>query len=61
MSERRSIERIAPLLGQDLRLDYTLGGGFFEDADLASGKRPERSTTAVDLAWTTWSRRSPTG
>jgi len=33
------IETIAPLLGQDLRLDYALGGGFFEDADLASGRR----------------------
>lgn len=26
------------LLGQDLRLDYATSGGFFEDADLASGK-----------------------
>ncbi|HXO21723.1 MAG TPA: hypothetical protein VOA87_17560, partial [Thermoanaerobaculia bacterium] len=31
------LDAIAPLLGRDLELDYALGGGFFEDADLASG------------------------
>jgi len=31
------LDAIAPLLGRDLSLDYALGGGFFEDADLASG------------------------
>ena len=35
----RALAQIEPLLGRDLRLDYTLSGGFFEDADLASGLR----------------------
>jgi phage baseplate assembly protein W len=40
------------LLGQDLRLDYALSGGFFEDADLASGRRaggaPARDLSLAD-------------
>jgi phage baseplate assembly protein W len=41
------------LLGHDLRLDYAIRGGFFEDADLASGKprqgvRRERDLLLVD-------------
>jgi phage baseplate assembly protein W len=36
----RTLETIAPLLGRDLRLDYAQSAGFFEDADLASGRRP---------------------
>jgi phage baseplate assembly protein W len=39
MSRRTELERVTPHLGRDLRLDYTFGGGFFEDADLASGPR----------------------
>lgn len=39
MSRRTELERVTPHLGRDLRLDYTFGGGFFEDADLASGTR----------------------
>ena len=48
MSAARTIATLAPLLGQDLRLDYTLGGGFFEDADLASARQPGRAN-ARDL------------
>ena len=33
-------------MGRDLRLDYLLGGGFFEDADLAV--REDLSTSAVE-------------
>jgi phage baseplate assembly protein W len=36
MNGKRTIENIAPLMGRDLRLDYALSGGFFEDADLGS-------------------------
>jgi phage baseplate assembly protein W len=39
MSRPTELERVTPHLGRDLRLDYTFGGGFFEDADLASGSR----------------------
>ena len=35
----RTAETLAPMLGRDLRLDYALRGGFFEDADLASALR----------------------
>ena len=46
------LETIGPLLGQDLRLDYALAAGFFEDADLNSGRRPSvpagRDLTLVD-------------
>lgn len=36
MPPRSREKEIAPLLGSDLRLDYTWGGGFFEDADLSA-------------------------
>jgi phage baseplate assembly protein W len=36
-------------LGRDLRLDYALAGGFFEDADLASGLPLEGSRQGRDL------------
>jgi phage baseplate assembly protein W len=39
MSRPTELERVTPHLGRDLRLDYSFGGGFFEDADLASGTR----------------------
>ncbi len=35
---RRTAETLAPLLGRDLRLDYALSQGLFEDADLAAGR-----------------------
>jgi phage baseplate assembly protein W len=37
-------------MGRDLRLDYTFGGGFFEDADLASATRAGSPVTRRDLA-----------
>jgi len=43
MNGKRTIETIVPLMGRDLRLDYALGGGFFEDADLASLRVVERA------------------
>jgi phage baseplate assembly protein W len=42
MSARRTAEAVAPYQGSDLALDYALGGGFFEDADLASAARQNR-------------------
>jgi len=36
---KRTLQTLAPFQGSDLRLDYALGGGFFEDADLASERR----------------------
>ena len=45
----RDAQQLAPLLGCDLRLDYALAGGFFEDADLASGRPPEGPRRARDL------------
>ncbi len=48
MTGPRDIAAIAPLLGQDLRLDYALAGGFFEDADLASARRADHAN-ARDL------------
>ncbi|MBX3670448.1 MAG: hypothetical protein KF778_18765 [Rhodocyclaceae bacterium] len=45
---RRSAETLAPLLGSDLRLDYALAQGFFEDADLSTARRGvERDVTLV--------------
>lgn len=52
----RTAESLAPLMGADLRLDYALGGGFFEDADLSTGRSrasigPERDllvTAGID-------------
>ena len=35
-------------MGQDLRLDYALGGGFFEDADIGTVRQPARAN-ARDL------------
>jgi len=45
MSPQRKIDAITPLMGQDLRLDYALGGGFFEDADLGSARQATRANT----------------
>jgi phage baseplate assembly protein W len=49
MTTNRSAEALAPLFGSDLLLEYRLRGGFFEDADLASGKRADRPAGTVDL------------
>lgn len=51
MEKKRSLETLAPLLGKDLRLDYALGMGFFEDADLSTVRQPGQSGTH-DLALT---------
>ena len=45
---RRTAETVAPFQGADLQLDYALGGGFFEDADLSTRRRG----TARDLGVT---------
>lgn len=37
------------LMGIDLKLDYALGGGFFEDADLASATDPGAAKRTRDL------------
>jgi len=42
----RTADSVRPFQGADLRLDYLIGGGFFEDADLAS----ERQGTQRDLS-----------
>jgi phage baseplate assembly protein W len=49
MSRKTELEIVTPFLGRDLRLDYTFGGGFFEDADLASAARKGASATSRDL------------
>jgi len=35
---KRSAQALAPYLGRDLRLDYAFGMGFFEDADVSTGR-----------------------
>jgi len=49
MMANRDAQKLAPLFGRDLRLLYALGGGFFEDADLASGKPFEGLRRERDL------------
>jgi phage baseplate assembly protein W len=39
---KRTIETLAPFQGRDLRLDYALRMGFFEDADLSPGRTLNR-------------------
>jgi phage baseplate assembly protein W len=46
---KRNLAEIAPLLGSDLQLQYALHGGFFEDADLVSGRRDDRPGAPRDL------------
>jgi phage baseplate assembly protein W len=50
MSRKTELEIVTPFLGRDLLLDYTFGGGFFEDADLASATRAGQSITTRDLS-----------
>jgi phage baseplate assembly protein W len=38
---KRTAESLEPFLGRDLRLNYAQGGGFFEDADVATAKTPQ--------------------
>lgn len=38
MEKKRTAETLAPFLGRDLRLEYALRMGFFEDADLAPAR-----------------------
>ncbi len=38
MEKKRTAETLAPFLGRDLRLDYALRLGFFEDADLSPAR-----------------------
>jgi phage baseplate assembly protein W len=45
----RDAGKLAPLFGRDLRLDYELAGGFFEDADLTSGRPHDGLGQAYDL------------
>ncbi|MBL8484562.1 MAG: GPW/gp25 family protein, partial [Rhodocyclaceae bacterium] len=46
---KRTAASLAPFLGRDLRLDYALGQGFFEDADLSPERRGvERDLRLVD-------------
>lgn len=42
------LERLTPLLGTDLRLQYALAGGFFEDADVVASYSVNRGGR-VDL------------
>jgi phage baseplate assembly protein W len=49
MTRKTELELVTPQMGRDLRLDYTFGGGFFEDADLASATRAGLPITSRDL------------
>jgi len=42
-------QQLVNLLGRDLRLDYALVGGYFEDADLSSGRPAGHSGAPRDL------------
>ena len=50
MSRKTELEKVTPHMGRDFLLDYTFGGGFFEDADLASRRRAGAPVTTNDLA-----------
>lgn len=45
----RTPDELAALLGRDLRLDYRLSGGFYEDADLVAERRTDRAAGERDL------------
>lgn len=38
---RRTLDTLAPFQGRDLRLDYALHQGYFEDADLVAARGPQ--------------------
>ncbi len=50
MTRQTELQRVTPFLGRDLLLDYTFGGGFFEDADLASARRAGAPVTTNDIS-----------
>ena len=50
MTRKTELERVTPHLGRDLRLQYTFGGGFFEDADLAGDPRRGAPIGSRDLS-----------
>jgi phage baseplate assembly protein W len=50
MAGSRDLEKVTRVAGRDLRLDYTFGGGFFEDADLAVSEQSTRVVLTRDLA-----------
>lgn len=45
--KRRTAQDVAPYMGRDLQLDYAWGQGFFEDADLGTGRRGALKDLAV--------------
>lgn len=49
MSAPRNLAKIEEQMGSDLRLDYALGGGFFEDADFAVKKTAARPGSGLDI------------
>lgn len=49
MSRKTQLELVTPHMGRDLMLDYTFGGGFFEDADLSSKARTGAPASSRDL------------
>ncbi|MEP7380583.1 MAG: GPW/gp25 family protein [Gemmatimonadota bacterium] len=50
MTRQTELQRVTPFLGRDLLLEYTFGGGFFEDADLASARRAGAPVTTNDVS-----------
>lgn len=50
MTRQTELQKVTPFLGRDLLLDYTFGGGFFEDADLASARRIGAPVTTNDIS-----------
>jgi phage baseplate assembly protein W len=48
----RDAAKLAPFFGRDLKLDYALQGGFFEDADLANVRTVAAAQPRLDLALT---------
>lgn len=50
MTRLTELQQVTPFLGRDLLLDYTFGGGFFEDADLASARRAGAPVTTNDIS-----------
>ena len=50
MTRLTELQQVTPFLGRDLLLDYTFGGGFVEDADLASARRAGAPVTPNDIS-----------
>jgi len=49
MTRKTQLELVTPHMGRDLLLDYTFGGGFFEDADLSTTTRAGAPASSRDL------------